>query len=337
MRAILALTLLLGLTGTAYAADCSPLQIENSIKMVPLNRSSRFLVPITLNGVEKKFLFDTAGALSTISQSTVKELNLPAYHSRYRLSNTRGQDSWDFVQIHEVRFGNAKNNGVQLQIVGDFGPQGGPEPYDGTLASGVFLHDDFDLDFGAERLNFFSPDHCDGKVVYWPHEVLSVIPIKEEQGHLDIPVTLDGLPMRAVINTAAPNTSLRLNRAREILNFSPDAPTTGNAPKDNPERQIYPRRFASLSFDGVTVQNPLIIIQPLEYGGGKSDDTVVGSRAEHKDDQLNRLSADMVIGMDILRHLHIYVASRESKLYVTEATPGESVLFKPAAASANAP
>jgi predicted aspartyl protease len=337
MRALLASALLLGLTGTACAAECSPLQIENSIKMVPLNRSNRFLVPITLNGVEKKFLFDTAGALSTISQSAVKELNLPAYHSRYRLSNTRGQDSWDFVQVHDVSLGNAKSNGVQLQIVDKFGPPGGPEPYDGTLASGIFLHDDFDLDFGAERLNFFSPDHCDGKVIYWPHQVLSVIPIKEEQGHLDIPVTLDGHPMRAVINTAAPNTSLRLNRAREILNFSPDAPTTGNAPKDNPEKQIYPRRFASLSFDGVTVQNPLIIIQPLEYGGGKDDDTVVGSRAEHKDDQLNRLSADMVIGMDILRHLHIYVASRESKLYVTEATPGESVLFKPAAASANKP
>ena len=43
----------------------------------------------------------------------------------------------------------------------------------------------------------------------------------------------------------------------------------------------------------------------------------------------------MIIGMDILRHLHIYIASRESKLYVTEAGTGESVLFKPAAATAN--
>ena len=43
----------------------------------------------------------------------------------------------------------------------------------------------------------------------------------------------------------------------------------------------------------------------------------------------------MLIGMDILRHLHIYIAGRESKLYVTEAGTGESVLFKPAAAPAN--
>ncbi len=336
MRAILALTLLLGLTGTAYAADCSPLQIENSIKMVPLNRSSRFLVPITLNGVEKKFLFDTAGALSTISQSTVKELNLPAYHSRYRLSNTRGQDSWDFVQIHEVRFGNAKNNGVQLQIVGDFGPQGGQEPYDGIVSTGVFAHDDFDLDFGAGRVNFFSTDHCDGRVVYWPHQVLAVVPMIMEQGHINVQITLDGHPLRAILDTGSTRTNLNIVRAQEKLGFSPTAPTPPGTPKGDPDKNIYPRRFSTLSFEGVTVSNPLVVIRPLQFGGS-GNDAVIGSRAEHKDDQVNRLSADMIIGMDILRHLHIYIATNEQKLYITEAGTGESPLFKPAAASANAP
>ena len=70
----------------------------------------------------------------------------------------------------------------------------------------------------------------------------------------------------------------------------------------------------------------------MEYGGGKDDDVVTGSRAIHKDDQANRLSSDMVIGMDILRHLHLYLAAKESKLYVTEAGQGESVLFKTPAA-----
>jgi hypothetical protein len=336
MRTILAavaLTTGVAFSGVAYAADCSPLRIESSVKMVPLGRTDRALVPITLNGVEKKFLFNTSGAISTISAATAKELGLPLYHSRYRLSSLQGQDSWDFVQVHEVLLGTAKNNGVQLQVIDHFGPPGGPEPYDGVLASGLFVHDDIDMDFGAERLNFFSTDHCEGKVVYWPHQVLSVVPVTEEQGHLDVPITLDGHPLRAIIDTGAGRTSMDLSRARQVINFSPEAPATGIAPKDNPEKQIYPRRFSNLSFDGVTIQNPLVVIQPLQYGGGKTDDTTVGSRAEHKDDQANRLSADITIGMDILRHLHIYFASRESKLYITEATPGESVLFKTAAPS----
>lgn len=336
MRAILAALLTLGLAGTAHAAaDCLPLRIQNTVKMVPLGRSGRILVPITLNGVEKKFLFDTGSAFSAISQATVKELDLPQFHSNYRVSNLYGEDSDTFVQVHEVTLGNAKNNGVQLQVMGNFGRPEDQVPFDGILASGIFLHDDLDLDFGAERLNFFSTDHCEGKVVYWPHQSLSVVPIMMEQSHLDVPVILDGHPLRATIDTGATFTSLNLVRAQEKLNFSPDTPSTGNAPKDNPERQIYPRRFANLSFDGVTVQNPLIIIQPLKMGGGKTDDTTIASRAEHKDDLVNRLSADMIIGMDILRHLHIYIASRELKLYVTEATPGKSILFKPAAAPAN--
>jgi hypothetical protein len=128
-----------------------------------------------------------------------------------------------------------------------------------------------------------------------------------------------------------------LSRARQVINFSPDAPTDDNAPKDIPQRQIYPRRFSTLSFDGVTIRNPLVIIQPLQFGGGRTDDAPLGSRAEHRDDQANRLSADITIGMDILRHLHIYLATNESKLYITEATPGESVLFKTSEPAAAAP
>lgn len=331
MRTILASVALVfgvGASGAAQAADCAPLQIENSVKMIP-GHPGRILLPITLNGVQKTFLLDTGGSLSTISDATIKELHLPTYHSNHRLSFLQGQDSTDFVQIHEVILGNAKNNGVQFEVVDRFGSPGGPQPpFDGILATGMFLHDDIDLDFGARRVNFFSPDHCEGKVVYWPHQALSVVPVKEEQSHIDVPVMLDGHPLRAMIDTGSQFTTMDLSRAQQTINFSPRTPSIGNAPKDNPEKQIYPRRFSSLSFDGVTIQNPLVIIRPLQFGGGKTDDAMLGSRAERKDDQSNRLNADITIGMDILRHLHIYLASRESKLYVTEAGSGESVLFK---------
>ena len=113
-------------------------------------------------------------------------------------------------------------------------------------------------------------------------------------------------------------------------------PGVHRSPKGDPGNKVYPRRFSTLSFEGVTVSNPLVIIRPLQFGG-KNDDMVPGSRAEHKDDQANRLSPDMIIRMDILRHLHIYIATNEQKLYITEVGTGESPLFKSAAASANGP
>jgi hypothetical protein len=290
------------------------------------------VVPITLNGVEKKFLFDTGGGLNSVSRAVVQELKLPEYHSNHRASDLYGEDSDTFVQIHDVMLGAAKTSGVQLQVMGDFGFKDGNAPFDGIVSTGYFNRDDVDLDFGAERVNFFSTDHCEGKVVYWPHQVLSVVPVTLEQGHIDLPVTLDGHALRALIDTGATRTVLNLPRAEQKLNFSPDTPPPAGTPKDDPAQQRYIRRFSSLSFDGLTVANPLIVVTPLQFGGSDNRATLA-SRAEHLDDETNRLSPDMIIGMDVLRRLHIYIATGEQKLYVTEATPGESVLFKAGAAT----
>ncbi|HUO03020.1 MAG TPA: hypothetical protein VMU31_09590, partial [Rhizomicrobium sp.] len=37
---------------------------------------------------------------------------------------------------------------------------------------------------------------------------------------------------------------------------------------------------------------------------------------------------DVIIGMDVLRHLHIYFAAKEKRLYITDAVSGESALFR---------
>lgn len=340
MRTILAavaLTTGVAFSSMAHAADCSPLQIRNTVKMEPVGRSTLLVVPITLDGVDKKFLFNTTSVLNQVSRATAQELQLNEHHSRFRIADPRHHDTESFVQVGDVTFGQAKTKDIQFEITPN--PTAGiTTPFDGTLSTGIFTHEDIDMDFGAERLNFFSTDHCEGKVVYWPHQVLAVVPMVMEQGHIDLTVTLDGHPMRASLNTGASRTSLNLQRAQEIMGFSPDAAAPPGNFKDDPNNKLYPRRFASLSFDGVTVANPVILVRPVVYGGGPGvdqpgDDFRLGSRAEHKDDIITRLAPDMNIGMDVLRHLHIYVATAEGKLYITEATPGESVLFKTAASS----
>lgn len=338
MRVLLAaVALTIGVSGMAHALDCSPLQIKNTVKMESIPRSGLMTVPITLDGVEKKFLFNTSGVVNQISHATAQELQLNEHHSRLHLANARQNDSESFVQVGEVTFGQAKTRDIQFEISPD--PAVGTTlPYDGMISTGLFTHDDLDLDFGAERLNFFSTDHCEGKVVYWPHQVLAVVPMVMEQGHIDVTVSLDGHPMRAALNTGASRTTLNLQRAQEIMGFSPDTALPPDNFKDNPDNKIYPRRFANLSFEGVTVANPVIIVRPIVFGGGRgvdspADDLKPGSRAEHKDDIITRLAPDLNIGMDVLRHLHVYVATTENKLYITEATPGESLLFKASAAS----
>ena len=173
-------------------------------------------------------------------------------------------------------------------------------------------------------------------VVYWPHDAAAVVPIDMTRGHLEVPVMLDGHPVTAILDTGATRTVLNLSRAQEKLGFSPDTSAAPGALKDDPAHKVYPRRFSSLSFEGVAIGNPLVMIRPLQFGGGKDSDnrTVLGSRAEHLDDQINRLSPDMIIGMDILQHLHMYIAVEERKLYITAASAPQSDTRSPPAAPA---
>jgi predicted aspartyl protease len=308
------------LAAPALAGDCSPLQMKNTIKLEPA-AGGVMLVPITLNGREKKFLLDTGGGLNSVSEQVVQELKLVDYHSRYHTVDLHGNASDSFVQVESVILGRAQGGGIQFQVAPNL-------PFDGILSTGIFLHDDVDIDFGAKRLNLFSTDHCPGRVVYWPHAALSVVPVSLERGHIEVPVSLDGHSLTATLDTGSSLTELDLDRAKRKLGFSPDAFVPAGGPPDNPERQIYPRRFATLALNGISVANPWILIRPLTFSGGKNNPVMLGSRARHFDDEVNRMKPDMIIGMDILHHLHLYLAMDEEKLYVTEATEGESVLFK---------
>jgi hypothetical protein len=60
-----------------------------------------------------------------------------------------------------------------------------------------------DLDLSRSKLAFFSPDHCEGKVVYWANDYLE-LPLTIDPHHMmTIEVELDGKKLVALIDTAA--------------------------------------------------------------------------------------------------------------------------------------
>ena len=59
---------------------------------------------------------------------------------------------------------------------------------------------DADFDFGGNKLNLISQNHCEGKVVYWPATTTAVVPFAHDAaGHLTFPMTLDGRRVRAML------------------------------------------------------------------------------------------------------------------------------------------
>jgi hypothetical protein len=315
------------------ADECAPPRLENTVKLEPLGDLGEMGLPIFLDGVEKRFLFDTGGgSVNYISSAVARELKLSPFLTD-ETTDLRGNVSHSAVLVRDVTFGVVKAN-TPFQVATDLA-------FDGILSAGEaamkqlnMADDDLDMDFGAMRLNFFSADHCEGGVVYWPHQVLAVIPVTPVQGHIELKATLDGHPLTAVIDTGTPWTILNIAWAEQTLGFSPEAgtPLPRGIPKGDLGKEAYFRKYFALLFPGITVTDPLVIVRPIQFGG-TNDPVVLGSRARHATDVVNRSAPDLILGMEVLRHLHIYYAVKEQKLYVTPAAPDQSLSFADVAPS----
>jgi len=295
----------------ADATSCKPLQLINSIKMTANADRSRFYVPVQINGTPKNLLLDTGGGITQILQSVADELKLDDTYSSIVMQDLYGHVSRRAVRIKTFDMGMQRGEDLKIHLAAN---PALPDGAAGLLSTDLFLQYDIDLDFGADRLNYFSQDHCEGRVAYWPERPLAVIPIDLRGGHLNVDVTLDGQLFHAVLDTGAPTTAADLSdiiQTFQLERGSPELPLAPGDP-DHPDLKYYTHKFERLSFGDITVLNPQIDLVP---GIGGTD--------------LKRRS--VIIGLNVLRQLHIYIAYGEKKLYISPAGTGESALIKNAA------
>ena len=96
-----------------------------------------------------------------------------------------------------------------------------------------------------------------------------------------------------------------------------DTPEAGYLNGDT-SLKTYKHLFKTLAFGGVTVDNPELDLIPNAMGRDADRAQLVGDRTKTEKDLLD--VPDVTIGMDVLRKLHIYMALKEEKLYITEAS-----------------
>src|SRR5262249_50064282 len=94
----------------------------------------------------------------------------------------------------------------------------------GVLSADLFLQYDIDLDFGANRLNYFSQDHCEGRVAYWPERPIAILPGDFRNGYLIVQVTLDGKNFQAILDTGAPLTTAGVSEVISDFHLTPGSP-----------------------------------------------------------------------------------------------------------------
>lgn len=320
-RAVLATGILLAalMTSEAALADCSPLKLIASVDLQPTQDKRREFIPVKIAGQSRYMVLDTGAAMTTISNLAVNDLGLKLRHGNFEMINVSGGVSSQFTET-SFELGNLKADDVAFVLMPDSEMLGDNKNYIGLLGSDILKHYDVSIDFGTDKFDLLSQDHCEGKVVYWAAPAVAVVPIRVlRSGEIVLPVTLDGKTVYATLDTGASSSTLAQDAVESDFGLklgSPDTPAGENLFGKKNEH-TYAHTFKTLDFEGIAISNPHFEIIPDMMRNSFENTPRTGSHIPNPDNAIH--PSKMLLGMDILRHLHIYIAYKEEKLYVTPA------------------
>lgn len=302
------------LLSAAHAQDCKLVEIA-SLDAKPA-RDGRVLLPITLDDTPHLLFMDTGSEIGMLSTSVVDQLGLKLQRINngmtfYRFS---GDSMTHYVSISSLKIGPDEAKYTAF-LVADWSNE--DPASDGVLGTDILKNFDLDLDFAANKLNLFSQDHCDGKVVYWAREYAVLDADIDKTGGITVAMTLDGHDVKAIVDTGTALTTLNETDAKRDFGIDPTSPGMETL-TDARGIKYYRYRFKSLSMGSVTMPNPLIFILPDAAGAAARRDVTEQKLQGYQGIGAYRGPA-IILGTDALRHLHLYVAYREHKIYVTAA------------------
>ncbi len=341
--ALLAAALCVG----AHAADrdCR-LKLIASVDMT-YDSLGRPTVPVIINGRTVKMLLDTGAFETNVIEQALGELKLHVHkHSGPVAFVSYGMPITESATADTFAFAGMRRDSTELLVLPkaftavrgkedssqqDDASAAAPEaaataaqtpdqteePIDlsakewvGTIGLDILQSFDIELDFGKNKLNLFSPDRCHGiDPVYWtntPFAEAALEAMPNSDAHVQFHATLDGHGVDALLDTGASHTTTNFAVAR-LLGVSRDDPllTDLDGKPLKPDTEVMMRYpFKALSFDALTITNPKINLFPYaEYFNGR----LLGG------------TSTIILGMDVLRRLHIYISYKEGAVYLTPA------------------
>ena len=128
-----------------------------------------------------------------------------------------------------------------------------------------------------------------------------------------------------MLDTGSQYTAMNMAVADRLFGLTPNSPDMQPRTAANGDKSLtaYGHHFDNLTFDGVKVTDLQIYLMPDKIGSHEKIRRIDGLEAS--DDVV---FPDLLIGMDVLRHLHVYFATKEKRLYISEAGLSESALFQ---------
>jgi hypothetical protein len=342
---LVALSCLAG-PAVAAAADTCSLTLLNSVPLTVTDNAA--WVPASVGDKEKQFQIDTAAPDNQMGKDAMTDFGLTAINFTPAQTNG-GAGSFSLGQAALTDIDGTARGITSFGSVGGMANGNAPAIYDakgavfhtladaepftlgsmrtdrlqfvvtdlprpgsgGILSADFFRKYDIDLNFSAHRFNMFSPDHCKGQVLYWRAPGAAKLPFRYRNGHIIVRVTVDGRQMDAAIDTGSPRSEMQFDDTDSFFYRSPLSP--GVVLGDDGR---YTSNFGILSFGNVSIRNPhLVLTHSVQFRGassGPQTGTLLRNTGAASD------QPELMIGTDLLKGLHLYIAFNERMVYVTQ-------------------
>lgn len=271
--------------GSAIAAPCTP---QGYFDLEP-DWYGGMTVPANIEGRQLTLLVDTGGVTSMLTESTVAALGLPRRPiTGARITLYGGKTLHEFVRVPAIAVGTSPMRNAAFFVMPD---NRVPYALSGTLAPDVLSNYDVEFDFAKARMTLYPAGKC-------PLEhALALKP--DDVHHLIADVELDGRHLDAFLDTGASRSDFSLESAQQM--FGPALDAKKPARRADAEDGVYTYGFKKLTIGGIAVSDPDLLLVPDDIARRPAD------------------SPRLVLGMNVLRHLHLFIAYSRNKIMITPA------------------
>jgi len=246
------------LLGIGFA---SPVLAQESCAAKPVTslplllQNNKVLVGVRVNDQPGFFILDTGGFASAVSERVVENLKLKTVPIRTHISirDIGGERATRYAQAERLTIGNQLVSDERYMVINSAPGR------DGLLAPDLLRNFDLDFDFAGRRVNLYRPRACAGK----PPGSGSFSKVGMDvtkQGHIRIPVTLDGKRLMANVDTGAPSTAIIAPAARSNFGIRMGEKRTNAVGGAGGSVEMSPHEFQSLQIGDMVQQKPTLFL-----------------------------------------------------------------------------
>jgi hypothetical protein len=312
-RKILLFALALLGSPLVLATDCAPKQLA----VVDLTVTDKVIVPVTVVMPDKQMqmALNMSSAYNSISAEAAQELGLHRSRLPSEVVIKWGPDqAHEYVQLDTIQIGRLLMHDVAFII--------DPRP-DSILATGVIKAEigpsvlqymDFELDLGRKKLVLYAQSHCSGRGSFWTASA-KAIPIHHGKlGTLYFPMELQGKRLETTISTSRDISSLELAISRQLYGLDEHSPGVESRPdRDGTLRSYF--RATKITSGELELTDVDLHLQPT-WDVCKVILDQAPDHAAGLDGCWDRYP--LVLGLDVLKKLHLYFATKENVLYISK-------------------